>query len=325
MAASTSQTAVYRCTYCGTEMPGPALTEQAAREGRGKEWRPASPVPGQCEEHDGVHHPECCQAAAAQLAAQRAAEQARVREAGGEPWWKTPVLHTESHEPEQGAPGISRSGGTGAFINGLYCGLVGSGYRGITADLDAAVVAAAEALVAAYGLPVEIRFNTDRESGGAFLQTSDGRSNQVGIAASLVTARHRAQVEASAQEAEERARTGVASWQREPMTIRQRKGAGACAAYDRAWLAENPEGQLTVFAHLAGEAVPAGLYDELATLPGWNPMEHAPARAYHHGPADDVAAALGRCLHFAPRPGRCLVAAASSCANQDDETSEEDW
>lgn len=87
----------------------------------------------------------------------------------------------------------------------------------------------------------------------------------MGICASLVTARHRAQVEASAQGAEVRARTGRASWQREPMTIPQREGARACAAYDRAWLAENPEGQLTIFAHLMRAAVHGdGLRRELA-------------------------------------------------------------
>ncbi len=309
MAVSASQTVVYHCPYCSAEMPGPAMTEQTAPEGRGRVWRPAGPVPGQCEEHDGVHHPECCQAAAAQHAAQQAAEQARERETDGQPWWKTPVLHAEPQEPEQGSPeiltaGISRSGGAGAFINGLYCGLAGSGYRGITADLDAAVVAASEALAAAYGPPVEIRFNTDRESGGAFLQTQDGRSDQVGICASLVTGRLRAQVESSAQDAEARAGTGRASWQREPLTASQRQGAAKAAAYDREWLAANPEGQLTVYAHLARETVPGDLHAELAALPGWNPMEHTPGRAYHHGPADDVAGALDRCLHFAPRPGR---------------------
>jgi hypothetical protein len=37
------------------------------------------------------------------------------------------------------------------------------------------------------------RGNSDRESGGVWLKTHGGRSDQVGIAASLVTARHRAQ------------------------------------------------------------------------------------------------------------------------------------
>lgn len=179
------------------------------------------------------------------------------------------------------------------------------------------MAAAAEALAAAYGPPVEIRFNTDRESGGAFLQAPDGRSNQVGICASLVTARHRDDVERSAVQAETMARTGVCTWGGEA-TASQRRGAAQCAAYDREWLAANPEGQLTIYAHLTREAVPASLHDELAALPGWNPMEHAPAAAYHHGPADDVAAALDRCLRFAPAPGggRCRTAAPGALASR---------
>lgn len=327
MTASTSQTAVYQCLYCNGEMPGPAMTEQPARDGRGKEWRPAGPVPGQCEEHDGVHHPECCQAAAARHAAQQAAEQARAREADGKPWWKTPPLRAGSREPGrdlpgpvQDPPGISRSAGSAAFISGFYCGFAGSGYQGITAGLDAAVVAAAEALAAAYGPPVGIRFNTDRESGGAFLRTPDGRDAGIGICADLVTARRREDTARAAEESETMARTGVCPWGGEA-TDRQRRGAKECARYDREWLDANPEGKLTIYAHLERAAVPASLHDELAALPGWSPMGHAPARAYHHGPADDVAAALDRCLRFAP-PGTVPAARCRQRTSQDDESGE---
>jgi hypothetical protein len=202
---------------------------------------------------------------------------------------------------------ITRSEGYELTVGAAPVAVAGGGYSGCTAELDAVVAEAAQALAAAYGQDVEIRFNSDRESGGAWLKTAAGRSNQVGIAASLVTARHRAQVEASAQEAEAQATTGRASWQREPMTSRQREGARACAAYDRAWLAQNPEGQLTVFAHLLRAAVCGGeLRHELEQLPGWNAMEHTAHQAYHHGEAASVVGALARCLRFVP-PGHALA------------------
>lgn len=196
---------------------------------------------------------------------------------------------------------ITRSEGYELTVGAAPVAVAGGGYSGCTAELDAVVAEAAQALAAAYGQDVEIRFNSDRESGGAFLKTADGRSNQVGIAASLVTARHRVQVESSAQRTEAEASSGRASWQREPLTDRQCEGARALAAYDRAWLAQNPEGQLTVFAHLLRAAVYGDeLRRELEQLPGWNAMEHTAHQAYHHGDAVSVADALARCLHFVP-------------------------
>jgi hypothetical protein len=47
--------------------------------------------------------------------------------------------------------------------------LPGGGYRGLTEELDAAVTQAAELLRAEYGRDVEIRYNSDRQSGGAFV------------------------------------------------------------------------------------------------------------------------------------------------------------
>jgi hypothetical protein len=195
---------------------------------------------------------------------------------------------------------IERSAGLPVMSGGVVIGMAGGGYSGCSAELDAVVMQAAGCLAASYGADIEIRFNSDRESGGAWVKTPDGRNNRVGICASLVTARHRARMEASALRCEAEARTGVASWQREPMTDRQRRGARGCAAQDRAWLAESPEGQLTVFAHLEGSAVPSGLRAELERLPGWNDM-CGRSGAYHHGAAADVAAALERCLWFVPR------------------------
>lgn len=196
---------------------------------------------------------------------------------------------------------ITRSEGYKLTVGAAPVAVAGGGYSGCTAELDAVVAEAARVLAAAYGQDVEIRFNSDRESGGAWLKTADGRSSRVGIAASLVTAQHRAQVEAAAQRTEAEASSGRASWQREPLTSRQRKGARACAAYDRAWLTQNPEGQLTVFAHLLRAAVRGdGLRRELEQLPGWNAMEHTAHRAHHHGEAASVADALARCLRFVP-------------------------
>ncbi len=84
---------------------------------------------------------------------------------------------------------ILRSGG-----HHIGFGLVaGGGSFGITAELDRVVAEAAAALAAAYSTEVVIRFNSDRESGGAFLVTPDGDNAGVGITASLVTARARRQ------------------------------------------------------------------------------------------------------------------------------------
>ena len=155
---------------------------------------------------------------------------------------------------------------------------------------------AAEALQAAYGTDIEIRFNSDRESGGAWLKTPDGGNAETGIAASVVTARARARWEASAQRYETEADTGRSSWPHapKPLTDDQREAGRTLAQHDRALLAECPEGQLTVYAHITARAVQdPDLVPELAALPGWNDR-------YHHGPADDVQDALARCLRFAP-------------------------
>jgi hypothetical protein len=88
-------------------------------------------------------------------------------------------------------PTITRSPGVPTGHLGLLCG---SGGRGATADLDAAVQEAAERLQGHYGRDVTIRFNSDRQSGGAWLVThardSISANTEIGICASLhVTAR----------------------------------------------------------------------------------------------------------------------------------------
>lgn len=190
---------------------------------------------------------------------------------------------------------IERS--TGTPIPGTML-TAGGGYSGITAELDAVVAQAADQLARAYGMDIEIRFNSDRESGGAWLKDAAGRHNWVGICAQLVTARARASWEASATEAETMAETGICTWGG-PARPSQRDGARKCAEYDRRLLAECPEGQLTITAHIDSVACKPELRDSLAALPGWNDMLGG-GSDYHHGPADTVLSALARVLEFAP-------------------------
>lgn len=192
---------------------------------------------------------------------------------------------------------IKRSTGT-PLADGVS--VAGGGFRGLTPELDAVVAAAAVALAEAYGTDIEIRFNSDRESGGAWIKTAVGRYSSVGICASLVTARIRQLWERHAVEDETMARTGVCSWGG-PARPSQRKGARDSAKGWRAALAACPEGQLTILAHIERSAVRGEeLQRELAQLDGWNSMGTLGHQAYHHGPAETVAAALERCLHFAP-------------------------
>jgi hypothetical protein len=215
---------------------------------------------------------------------------------------RTPAATFDASYRREAAHRIERSTGIHIGGTGLFAG---GGYEGATPDLDAIVAEGGRVLAEAYGMDVTIRFNSDRESGGAFLRTHEkdsiGANAEVGICASIVTARHRAQAEASAQRSEGEARTGRAPWQREPLTASQIEGAQGCAAYDRAWLAENPVGQITILAHIAGTSVRAELLPELKELPGWN------RPGYHHGPADTVTDALARCVYFVP-PGTLTVA-----------------
>jgi hypothetical protein len=81
---------------------------------------------------------------------------------------------------------ITRSPGTPITRGGQPTGYVaGGGYSGADEDLDATVAQAAELLAAAYNMDVTIRFNSDRQSGGAFLKTHEvdavGRNSEVGI------------------------------------------------------------------------------------------------------------------------------------------------
>jgi hypothetical protein len=202
---------------------------------------------------------------------------------------------------------IERSTGIPVTSGGVSV-IVGGGYRGVTEELDAVIREAACALAGAYGADIEIRFNTDRESGGAWLKTPDGRNDRTGICAALVTARARASWERHAAEAEREAATGRASWQAEPLTSRQRAGARESAAEWRATLAANPEGQLTVFAFIDSAAA-GDRWRELSRLDGWN-AQTGSMSGYHYGAAESVAEALARCLQFAsPRASATADAA----------------
>jgi hypothetical protein len=193
---------------------------------------------------------------------------------------------------------IERSKGLPIITGGVSWGVAGGGYRGITAELDAVICEAASALAQAYGADIEIRFNSDRESGGAWLKTSDGRSNRTGICAALVTARARARWENLAAEAEREAETGRSSWQAAALSERQRAGARESAAQWRATLAASPEGQLTVFAFIDSATVEER-WRELCQLDGWN-AHTGGMSGYHYGEAASVPEALARCLRFAP-------------------------
>lgn len=62
--------------------------------------------------------------------------------------------------------------------------LVGGGYYGKTKELDDVVQREAEILQELYGMDIQIRFNSNRESGGAWV--IDGRENSsIGLSASL--------------------------------------------------------------------------------------------------------------------------------------------
>jgi hypothetical protein len=60
---------------------------------------------------------------------------------------------------------------------------VGGGFRGLTEELDAEVQRAADLIVAEFGIPVTIRFNSDRLYGGAWLMTD--RNDRIGVNASV--------------------------------------------------------------------------------------------------------------------------------------------
>jgi hypothetical protein len=191
---------------------------------------------------------------------------------------------------------IERSAGFPLGGGAVAYGMAGGGWSGVTAELDAVVLQAAEALAAAYGRDIEVRFNSDRHSGGAWLRTPDGRNGDVGIGASVITAwtRERWESRARRYEAEAAGKLGQ-------LNAQQREGAEEEAAAVRRSLAKYPEGLLTVYAHIRGRVVRDSLQAaELMQLGYWNDMGSADYKdGYHHGDAGSVNEALARCLRFA--------------------------
>lgn len=84
---------------------------------------------------------------------------------------------------------IERS--TGHVIPGSMGMVAGGGHTGASESLDATVARAAELLSDAFDRDVEIRFNSDRRSGGAWLKHDTGHwltsNSQVSIGAREVT------------------------------------------------------------------------------------------------------------------------------------------
>ncbi len=84
---------------------------------------------------------------------------------------------------------IERCIGLAARVNDRPTGyIVGGGYEGGTPELDRVVMQAAEMLIKEFGRAIEIRFNSDQRSGGAFLKNSlpGFKGNcQIGLCAGL--------------------------------------------------------------------------------------------------------------------------------------------
>jgi hypothetical protein len=158
---------------------------------------------------------------------------------------------------------ITRSPGIPITVGIVTYGFAGAGYSGATAALDDCVQYAAALLGRAYDRDVTIRFNSDRESGGAWLVTHAvdgvGTNSEVGICASVVTSRTR-----------ERWLRTAARWETDDPEW---------ATDMRERLATEPVGTLRVYAHLSREVCDAVA---LAQTGG----------RYYHRPAADVAAAL---------------------------------
>ena len=72
-----------------------------------------------------------------------------------------------------------------------YGYLVGNGYEGSTKELDDKVIEIANLLKNRFCKDIEIRFNSNRESGGGFIKDNDS-SCKIGIGASLMRSKFRA-------------------------------------------------------------------------------------------------------------------------------------
>ena len=97
------------------------------------------------------------------------------------------TFRARQREIDRDGPAIVRS--PGIPIPGTPYA-AGGGYQGRTDDLDGTVRQAAEMLLQAFGQDVTIRFNSDRESGGAFVVTDAvndiGANAEIGLGAVLI-------------------------------------------------------------------------------------------------------------------------------------------
>jgi len=82
---------------------------------------------------------------------------------------------------------VTRSVGIYSGIPGYF---VGNGYKGKTKELDNEVLKISKKLEKEFNTDIIIRFNSDKESGGAFIKAVDERLDySVGICASLASSK----------------------------------------------------------------------------------------------------------------------------------------
>ena len=80
-----------------------------------------------------------------------------------------------SAEHSRISPKITRGTGIPITIAGTTYGYAGGGYSGATKELDETVVRESEFMAKEFKKPVEIRFNSDKQSGGAWIRNQSGR------------------------------------------------------------------------------------------------------------------------------------------------------
>lgn len=74
---------------------------------------------------------------------------------------------------------VSRS--TGMYVPGWFGPNPGGGYKGSTLELDGAVRSQAEWLIKQFDVDVEIRFNSNRQSGGAWVVDNKLKNTGIGL------------------------------------------------------------------------------------------------------------------------------------------------
>lgn len=154
---------------------------------------------------------------------------------------------------------ITRSTGTNTGYLGIRAG---AGYEGATADLDATIKAAADTLAKRFGRDVQIRFNSDRLSGGAFIE-----GGNVGITAKLWNVAPQGSLRAYFDKYPD---DEAPDWR----TFCQVRGLDP----------DGPAEQITLAVMIGAEG--------LADIKWANAMVDDPARAYAYSPAETIPHAL---------------------------------